>query len=294
VRTARDVQSPARRAADAAAQAAGVRVRRLGTPEEALAVRDLLTRIWGRGDEPVVTAEWLRVLGFVGGYVHGAFAGDTLVGACVALATIEARSPRAGLHSHVTGAVPHPGTRAVGFALKVDQRAWALERGLRDVTWTFDPLVRRNAHLNLAKLGAEPVAYLPDFYGEMTDDINAGQGSDRLLLRWDLGAATVTDACAGHPWSPPVPPNARPALAVDADGGPVAVAWSPSAEALLVHVPDDVEALRRRRPEVARAWRHAVRDVFTGLFADGWTVAGFVDRSGYLLLPARGAAAAPR
>ena len=33
--------------------------------------------------------------------------------------------------------------------------------------WTYDPLIRRNARLNLVRLGAEVVAFLPDFYGEL-------------------------------------------------------------------------------------------------------------------------------
>jgi predicted GNAT superfamily acetyltransferase len=281
-------------------------------------VRDLYTRIWGRGEEPVVTAELLRVLAFVGGYVHGAFApppvpagphhdphgqpdpheqagphaqpdsqgdGSVLVGAAVALPTIRARSPRAGLHSHVTGAVPHPGTGGVGFALKLDQRAWALERGLREITWTFDPLVRRNAHVNLAKLAADPVAYLVDFYGEMGDDINVGQGSDRLLVRWELAGSHVAAACSGVGWVPPVPPGAETALAVSPLGEPLAMAWPAGAPALLVQVPPDIEGMRRIAPELALSWRHAVRDVLAGLMADGWAVAGFVERSAYLLRP---------
>jgi predicted GNAT superfamily acetyltransferase len=269
----------------AAALAAGVEVCRVTTPEEAAEVRDLFTAVWGRAEEPVVTAELLRVVAFVGGYVHAAYAGGEdgpMVGAALALPTLEGRSPRAGLHSHAAAVLP--GHRAgVGFALKVDQRAWALDRGLWEITWTFDPLIRRNAHFNLAKLAAEPAAYLVDFYGEMHDDINAGQGSDRLLLRWDLVAAQVADACTGVPWSPPVPPDARTALAVDADGGPTAMAWNGTAGALLVHVPPDVETMRRRAPRQAVAWRHAVREVLAGLMTDGWAVTGFVERRAYLL-----------
>ena len=65
------------------------------------------------------------------------------------------------------------------------------------MTWTFDPLVRRNAYFNTVKLAARPVEYLVDFYGEMTDEINAGQGSDRLLVEWPLLAPEVVSAAAG-------------------------------------------------------------------------------------------------
>ena len=285
-RDARAVRE-ARAAATSAATSAHVEVVRLAGPQEASAARDLFTRIWGRGDEPVVTAELLRVISFVGGYVHGARtpgAAGALVGAAVGLPTIEGRSPRAGLHSHVTGVVRRRGSGGVGYALKLDQRAWALERGLHHITWTFDPLVRRNAYFNLGKLVAEAVAYLPDFYGEMTDELNAGQGSDRLLARWDLAAPHVAAAAAGRPHELDAA-RARPALRLRADGGPEAIAWRADAPALLVAVPADIEALRGTDPGQALAWRHAVRDVLGGLLADGWVCRGMAGREAYLLVP---------
>ena len=78
--------------------------------------------------------------------------------------------------------------RNVGYALKLHQRAWALQRGIATITWTFDPLVRRNAYFNLAKLGVRATRYLPNFYGAMQDPINAGDDTDRLLVDWDLAS----------------------------------------------------------------------------------------------------------
>ena len=46
--------------------------------------------------------------------------------------------------------------RNLGRALKLYQRQWAIDRGLSEITWTFDPLVSRNAYFNLVKLGARP------------------------------------------------------------------------------------------------------------------------------------------
>ena len=88
------------------------------------------------------------------------------------------------------------------------------------MTWTFDPLVRRNAYFNTVKLAARPVNYLVDFYGEMTDEINTGQGSDRLLVQWPLLAPEVVGAASGQ-----FAESGLEALRVDAvpvldDGGP--------------------------------------------------------------------------
>jgi predicted GNAT superfamily acetyltransferase len=174
------------------------------------------------------------------------------------------------LHSHITGVAPGGQRRGIGFALKVHQRAWALARGVPEVVWTFDPLVARNAWFNLAKLGALPTEYLEDFYGPMTDAINAGMASDRLLLAWRLDDPAVAAACAGRPRQPgPVPAEA--ALAVGPDLEPVAA--ETDAPAVTVALPPDVARLA---PERRRAWRAAVRQALGGRLAAGAAVAGFL------------------
>ena len=108
----------------------------------------LFDGIWRfRPGRAPITVEMMRALSHAGNYVAGAFEGDRLAGGSVG------SSAGHPLHSHVTGAAIG---RGIGFALKLHQRAWALARELERITWTYDPLVRRNAHFNLAKLGARP------------------------------------------------------------------------------------------------------------------------------------------
>jgi predicted GNAT superfamily acetyltransferase len=259
----------ATQAAVAAAAAAGVVVRELHQPGHLLAVQRLFEEVWrpAEGDPPPVTAGLLRALAHSGAYVVGAFAGTRMVGASAGFFTAP---PDAVLHSHITGVAPGGEHRGIGFALKVHQRAWALARGVPEVVWTFDPLVARNAWFNLAKLGALPTAYLEDFYGPMTDAINAGMASDRLLLSWRLDDPAVAAACAGRPRQP-APVAAEAALAVGPDLEPVAA--STDAPAVTVALPPDVERLA---PERRRAWRAAVRRALGDRLADGATVAGFL------------------
>src|SRR5207249_4797793 len=101
------------------------------------------------------------------------------------------------LHSHILGVEDPARAGGVGFALKLHQRAWALDHGLHRVTWTYDPLVRANGYFNMAKLGALGSQYLVNFYGAMDDSINSGDQSDRILITWNLGEARVERACAG-------------------------------------------------------------------------------------------------
>ena len=260
----------ATRAAVAAATAADVVVRELHRMEQLKAAQRLFEEVWrpAAGQPAPVTGELLRALAHAGSYVVGAYAGTRMVGASAGFFTAP---PDPALHSHITGVAPQGQHHGIGFALKLHQRAWALARGVPAVVWTFDPLVARNAWFNLAKLGATPTAYLEDFYGPMTDAINAGMPSDRLLLTWTLDDPAVAAACAGRPRRPaPSPAAAEPALTVGPGLEPVG--HDTGAPLVTVAVPPDVEALA---PEGRRAWRAAVREALGGRLAAGATVTGF-------------------
>ena len=82
--------------------------------------------------------------------------------------------------------------RGIGRALKAHQREWAFAREVGTITWTFDPLIARNAHFNLAVLGARVTDYLVDHYGDMGDAINSGDESDRLHVAWHLASPVPT------------------------------------------------------------------------------------------------------
>jgi predicted GNAT superfamily acetyltransferase len=192
---ARDVKlivSDAARDGLAAAASAGVEVRELRELADLDQVYRLYDSIW-RPDpkNPPVTTELLRALTKAGNYVGGAYDGDTLIGACVGFFGAPAEVT---MHSHVAGVSGTARGRNVGFALKLHQRAWALERGVTAISWTFDPLIRRNAYFNLTKLAALPTEYLTNFYGLMADGINNGDDSDRLLVRWQLDDPAVVAA----------------------------------------------------------------------------------------------------
>jgi predicted GNAT superfamily acetyltransferase len=281
-------------AADAltAATTAGVEVRELHEVAELKLAQRLFQEIWRPAPDspPPVTAELLRALAHAGNYVAGAWAGERLAGACMGFLSWPGGASGAtpavpALHSHIAGVAPGTQRRGVGFALKVHQRAWALARGLPLAVWTFDPLVARNAWFNLTKLAATATEYLPDFYGPMTDAINAGDASDRLLVAWRLDDPRVAAACSGSP-AEPDPGALRSAGAVvalgeDRDGLPVEGAAD--APVLLVRVPRDVEGLRGRHAAAARRWRHAVRGVLGGLLAEGATVTGFTRDGCYVV-----------
>ncbi|MEU8271919.1 GNAT family N-acetyltransferase [Sphaerisporangium sp. NPDC049002] len=259
----------------AAARDAGVLVRELHEIAEFELVHRLYDEIWHPEPANVpMSVELMRAFSHSGNYVAGAFEGAVLVGASVGFL---AGPPGTALHSHVTGSIIG---RGIGFALKLHQRAWALSRGLGRISWTYDPLVRRNAYFNIAKLGARPEQYLPCFYGTMDDVINAGDESDRLLAVWRLGEPHALAACTRTARPARAPEGAVVALAAEDDRPG---AGRTDGRVLLVETPEDIERLRRSDPAAAKAWRHAMRDVLGGLIDGGARVTGFTTDGHYIL-----------
>jgi predicted GNAT superfamily acetyltransferase len=277
IEAATEVRDQARGRAAAAAEQAGVTVRVLHELPDLEQIVALYNAVW-RPDptNPPATLELLRVVSHIGSYVAAAYRGEQMVGATVGLfGPPDSRS----LHSHITGVLPDGQARGVGFALKTHQRAWALANGVRTIGWTFDPLVSRNAHFNLAKLGARCRVYLESFYGDMPDELNAGDESDRLLLDWELTDPAVARALDGHPVERV--PDAMVALDIAADQRPVP--REVKGRYVEVRIPPDIYAVRKAHPETALRWRLAVRDVLGGLLADGAVITGFSRDGGYLL-----------
>ncbi len=273
----------AERAAEVAARTARVHVREIAELADLEAVYRLYDRIW-RPDpsNPPVTTELLRALTKAGNYVSGAFDGAELLGACVGFFSAPAGT---AMHSHVAGVSPTAVGRSVGFALKLHQRAWAMQRDIGQIAWTFDPLVSRNAYFNLVKLGAKATEYLPNFYGGINDGINGTGDTDRLLVRWELIAARVVAAGAGRISPADAEAERRRgavvALARSDQGWPVP--GELAGETALVAIPQDVEGLRRTDPGCAQQWRIAVRDALSTAMAAGGCVAGF-DKSGWYVV----------
>ncbi|WP_412538423.1 GNAT family N-acetyltransferase [Longispora sp. K20-0274] len=243
-------------------------IRELTAMADMQAVAGLFGRVWLTGDaHQPVQPELLRALAHAGNYVAGAYVDGQLAGAAVGF-----RGGDGQLHSHITAVLPWYEGRGVGRALKAHQRSWAVRHGLTRITWTFDPLVTRNAHFNLVRLGARVVEYLVDFYGEMTDGVNGGQGSDRLLVSWG-----TTDPPAVEP-----APGGTVVLDRDPHGGPLRVA-DPSGPRLLVAGPADIAGLRESAPGLAYAWRTALRDTLLPTLAEGYRITG-VTRTGWYAL----------
>ncbi len=234
--------------AQAAAGTAGVKLRALTSVDDGDAVARVIAATWG-GQH--LDREVIKALGVSGNAVWGAEAEGEVVGFVLGWAGVD--DDGLHVHSHMLASLPDRRHRGVGYALKLAQRAQALDQGIDVVRWTFDPMVARNAWFNAGKLGTVSDRFVRDFYGVMTDALNAGDRTDRLVTRWDLGR----------------------------EPGPREL---PS-DAPVVAVPADHHGSRGADPEVARRQRDEVAASIEALMADGYVVAGFDrDRSAHVFV----------
>lgn len=227
-------------------------IREAASPAECAEISALFTSIWGGHQH--IPPELGRAIVESGGYVVAARRGDVVIGASVAVVG-QSNGGLLHLHSHITGVVSSEQRSGVGLALKRHQREWARERGMTRIVWTFDPLVRRNALFNLARLGARATRYEVDFYGPVRDAINGDDETDRLVVEW---------ATSGPEGAGPLTPTDRMTA---------------------VPTPADIVASRSSDAAAARRARLELRTALGARMAEGWTIAGMSTDGSYLLLP---------
>jgi predicted GNAT superfamily acetyltransferase len=258
----------------------------LETPEEMTAVEELQRVVWPGPDIEVVPKDLLLAVVHNGGLAIGAFAREVLVGVSFGFPGFYTTpdGPRLKHHSHLLAVHPDWRSKGIGFALKRAQWQIVRKQGLDRITWTYDPLLSRNAHLNITRLGAVCNTYLPSEYGEMRDGLNACLPSDRFQVDWWLNTKRVERRRSRR---------SRPALTLAhfrlADvtlfearmplthlASPPEMVPSLVGTLLLVEIPADFLALKTIDLSLAHAWRFYTREIFEKAFAAGYLVTDFV------------------
>ena len=214
---------------------------------------------------------FLMVTQKMGGIVAGAFdSGGRMLGFVFGMTGV---SRGQVCHwSHMLAVRASHRDQGIGARLKDYQKRSLLRSGVESMRWTYDPLVARNAHVNLNRLGVRVIEYVPDFYGSETkSSLDRGIGTDRFVVEWSFGeqvdhpVPSATDADAVH------------VVDSDADEGrpqPVSHPFT-SHPAVTVAVPSDIQTLKTVDLKVARAWRRATRAAFTHYLGQGYRVVGF-------------------
>ena len=215
--------------------------------------RMIFDHTWAMDAGTEITPNLLQAMIHSGAYLSGAFIDGNCVGAAFAF---PATTGGLHLHSHMTAVLDKFRDKGIGHALKIDQYKWAKQNNYKEITWTFDPLVARNAKLNILKLGVDISAYYPNFYGDMPDELNAGDESDRVMASLKV----VGDA-----------PTPRTVIS------------TPDKSAVLIVIPEDIVAIRGKDLAENLRWRRSVRDEFVSVLARGGKVVGFSANNEYVV-----------
>lgn len=265
------------------------------TPEEMRLVEELQRDVWPGSETDVVPLHMLITAVHNGGLVLGAFIEERMIGFVFGFPGLEVTpdGPRLKHCSHMMGIHPDHRDGGIGFALKRAQWQMVRHQGLDHVTWTYDPLLSRNAYLNIAKLGAVCTTYHQSEYGEMRDGLNAGLPSDRFQLDWWINTRRVesrlgrrsrptlklthvarsglrpfysllssTDSpSTQHRTSLPHPPEHVPLF---------------EDRLLIAEIPGDFLALKSQDFGLARDWRFFSRELFETAFAKNYIITDFI------------------
>ncbi|MDQ2931234.1 MAG: hypothetical protein M3Y05_10520 [Gemmatimonadota bacterium] len=251
----------------------GITIRSVsGEDELELCVR-MQHRIWGETYSGTVPTVILSLAQKLGGVVAGAFDADgQMLGFVFGMTGLID-----GELSHWSDMLAVESTardRGIGRRLKHFQRDMLRALGISTMYWTYDPLVARNAYLNLVKLGAYASEYVVDFYGPVTGSTLHGDlGTDRFIVKWHIGD--------GEPdWIAPAPVLAETAddafiVNPQHDGNPPVLLDLPNDPSVRIEIPPDIYALIDEAPDVAHEWRMTTREAFTWYLRRGYRVTGF-------------------
>jgi predicted GNAT superfamily acetyltransferase len=271
-------------------------IRILDTPQQMDEVEALQRLVWPGSETDVIPAHMLLAAIHNGGLLLGAFVQDQLVGILFGFPGFYTTpdGPRLKHHSHILGVRQDWNDKGIGYSLKRAQWQLVRKQGIDRITWTYDPLLSRNAHLNISRLGAVCKTYIRSEYGEMRDELNIGLPSDRFKLDWWLNSRRVEHRLSR---------GSRPSLTVShyrAAGAvffkarskpgsllqPPAISSSLEGKLLLVEIPSDFLSLKVAHMKLAQSWRECTRQFFENAFAFRYLVTDFIhdhQRSFYVL-----------
>ncbi|MGZ9223360.1 MAG: GNAT family N-acetyltransferase [Anaerolineales bacterium] len=270
----------------------------LESPEAMASIEALQRVVWPGSETDVVPAHLMITAVHNGGLVVGAFIDDQPVGFVFGFPGIESTpdGPRPKHCSHMMGIHPAQRDSGIGFALKRAQWQLVRHQGLDHITWTYDPLLSRNAYLNITKLGAVCSIYRRSEYGDMRDGLNAGLPSDRFQVDWWINTRRVERRLSKRPRRPLKLENFAKAhlqplysLQRSADNWlqPPEHFSALNGNLALAEIPSDFTALKDGDFALARDWRFFSRELFETAFSAGYIVTDFVydrSRSFYVLV----------
>jgi predicted GNAT superfamily acetyltransferase len=263
-----------------------VSIRELRGIDELRQVESVERSVWGSTEIDILPLTFTVAALEAGSLWLGAFDGPALVG--FAFGFLGTDHGLLSFHSHMLAVLEPYRTLNLGYKLKLAQRERVLAlrpSGVRveEITWTFDPLQSRNAHLNFAKLGVISDRYKADFYGPETSSILHRNGTDRLWVRWPISSRRVHDRAQGKRNRTEVLDalsTVQPLLRFNGDGKPVQtdLQAAQARQRVVIEIPGDILEIEKKAPDLARQWRAETRWAFTEALNAGFLVTEFCRR----------------
>ncbi len=266
-------------------------IKLLESPEDMALVEDLQRAVWPGSETDVVPAHVFITAVHNGGMVIGAFLEGELIGFVFGFPGLDFTpdGPRPKHCSHMMGIRPGQRDSGIGFALKRAQWQMVRKQGIDHITWTYDPLLSRNAYLNIAKLGAVCNTYRRSEYGDMRDGLNVGLPSDRFQVDWWVNTRRVERRLGKRSRGPlklddfskaELHPLYTPQTGTSGLPRPPEHVSPLDGNLLLAEIPSDFNALKEADFALARDWRFFSREVFETAFDTGYIVTDFVHENG--------------
>jgi len=274
-----------------------VTIRDLQTFEDLKQMDEVEREVWGLSDIDTTPLTLVIATKEAGSIWVGAFDGTKLVGFAFGFLGLE--NGRLIVHSHML-AVREPYRNShLGYNLKLAQRERVLairvddgrtdsrtndpritDTRISEMTWTFDPLQSRNAHLNFTKLGVVSENYKVDLYGPETSSVLHRNGTDRLWVTWPLSSRRVSDRLQGKDNRAEVLDvlsTLTPLIHFNGDGKPARtdLAAALNRQRIAIEIPSDIVEVERKDPALAWEWRLQTRWAFTEALNAGFSVAEF-------------------
>lgn len=255
-----------------------VRIRDLETIADLQAALDLEREIWDLADRDVMPLTLAVAMRGAGAMWIGAYDKTELLGFAFAFPSLEHRTT--AFHSHLLAVRRSYRGLGIGWQLKLAQRQRALILGVREMSWTFDPLRAENAHLNFNKLGVVSQDYRIDFYGPQTSSPLHTNGTDRLWVIWPMAERRVEERLRGKHIRADVIDalkHLEPLVRFNGNGRPVEIDLSLalSRQRIAIEIPGNVDRIEHEDKDLARQWRLATRRAFTAALAAGFIVKEF-------------------
>ncbi len=233
---------------------------------------EVIRNAWGSNDFATFMKDFLTGVSYNGGIVLVAKENGKIIGFSFSIVGFRKKFY---IYSHMTGVNRDYWHRDIGYLLKLKQREISIQKGFDLVAWTFDPLQGLNSNFNLRKLGAIARVYRKNHYGIMTDSLNLGLPSDRVVAEWFIKSKHVEERINGN-FKNYV--DLKDAIITEEKNGfriPFKLNLDLNEDYIRIEIPRDINKIKKENLKFANLWREYTAKVYEHYFSKGYALVDF-------------------